>query len=198
VERLSGREKVYTCLQRAADLESGSDQAVVSFWEVPFRVESADEWPLVMSARQGELTLVKTFAVDDGGTRLAVTYDLGGPAGLTGWLGVEWTLGLAGPEDPRLHGRWGENEGKAFRLDRVQEATAATRLDIVNEREGYGVHFAVAGECRVALYPVQTVSLAIDRMEQTYQGLAVCLLLPVHSGQCRASMVVSLESVPMR
>ncbi|MBN2433210.1 MAG: DUF1926 domain-containing protein [Acidobacteria bacterium] len=197
-ERVSARERVYAHLPQADELESGLAEAAASFWDTPFRLESAAGQPLAMSARQNDFTLVKSYTVTTAGTRLDVVYDLQGPDGFDGWLGIEWTLGLAGPEDARLVGRISGQPATAFALDERRNDAAVSRLEIVNARDGYCVAVSVQGGCNVALYPIHTVSLAIDRMEKTFQGLAVCLLIPVRDGRCQSTVTLMLEQEAKR
>jgi len=192
-ERLSARERVYARCPVAEELAAVREAVSACFRDTPFSLEPAAGRSLTMRARRDSFSLAKSLDVTRGGACLRMDYDLQGPSDFDGWLGIEWTLGLSGPEDGRLYGRLNGPSTARFALDEQRDETAVSRLDIVNEREGYRVTVILPDEVCVALYPIYTVSLAIDRMEKTFQGLSICLLVPVRSGRCRSGVVLELE-----
>lgn len=179
VPRTSCREKLYRYLPDSHELRENRDKADYSFWDLPFHPGPADKNQILLRSDGDLFSLEKRFTVFPDETTWKVDLSLSLPEQYAGWLAVEWTLGIAGGDDPekccypwmdRLAAR---GLGQPGHFDEVEGFTVEDR------RDGFIIDFVCSGKVAVRHWPVETVSLAIDSMEKTYQGLAFCLLFPV-------------------
>lgn len=185
VPRTSSREKLYTSLPPLLQLAANQDRPALSFWEEPFRDNHpTGAGPVVeLEAARDGLKLVKRYLPLSEETGLGIEYQLTGQAMPVGWLAVEWTLGIAGAEDSRIRCLPEGDDTRATGIDAAVQLEDLHRLLIENRREGYSVDFRPSVAVSARLWPIETVSLAIDRQERTGQGVAVALFFPLDERQ---------------
>ena len=65
-----------------------------------------------------------------------------------------------------------------------------------DRRDGFLVDFTFSSPVAVRHFPVESVSLSIDTMEKTFQGLGLWFFLPLTRGENRCTMQIRLTSLP--
>ena len=91
---------------------------------------------------------------------------------------MEWTLGIAGGNDPEKCCYPAGDRLAARGLGQAGSWDGIGGFTVENRRDGYLVDFLCSEPVAVRYWPIETVSLSIDAMERTYQGLAICLFFP--------------------
>jgi len=192
--RHSCREKIYDHPPMVDELLSNQDVSRQSFWTSCFTVtETDDKGRISISASKDEDKLIKEFRFSSYGSELEIDYLYTCHRNLSGWFGIEWTLGFAGGDDPRLFCHPLEKTGKKYGLDLPGSLENANGLTVVNLRENVSVDFSCSEPVCIRFWPIETVSQAIDKMERMYQGLAVCMLFPFRSGCFRGTLRVNIK-----
>jgi alpha-amylase len=173
------------------DLRAGGDGDVAGLWKQPYQLdgfEGGKDLPqmvarlsasgrLRLPSGEAPVTVEKTYRVERGQARIAVSYKLGNPGeqplDLVFAPELNLTL-LAGDNDERFYEL---SEGPKTRL-RLNHRGAHPNLEKVRLCEvwaGFKLEVSAKQPFELWCYPVETVSQSEGGFERTYQGS--CLLL---------------------
>ena len=179
--RLSCRESLYAAIPSLAELQAGSVSPSISFWGKTFQVAETSNGAARLECQEDGDLLRKAFVPSPVEPALEVQGKLRLGKRSNGWLGVEWTLGIAGGNDPEKCCYPAGDRLAARGLGQAGSWDGIGGFTVENRRDGYLVDFLCSEPVAVRYWPVETVSLSIDAMEKTYQGLAICLFFPCSS-----------------
>ena len=96
--RWSCREAVFEALPEATALRIDTARPVLDFRHVAFELAEASPAGVPLAAKAGDAVLKKRYYPTPAAPMLEVVYNLVSAA--EGFLGIEWTLGLSGGDDP--------------------------------------------------------------------------------------------------
>lgn len=193
--RHSLRETFYPELPDPEALRTGRTDGAVPFWDGAFAAEVRDDGQVDLRLAHERFPYRKTLAAPADAPRLEFDYEWSPADPRPGWLGVEWNLGIAGGDDPEKCCYSSADRAAARGLGGPGRWDAVDGWSLENRREGYAVHFRCSEPVTVCCWPVETVSLAIDAMEKTYQGLSVCFLFRLTGRQQRWRLTVELQTL---
>ena len=163
-------------------------------WREPFKAEIRDG-AVVLERPGTDFRFEKTITPLGDPAGLQIDYRWQSRPPWRGWLAVEWTLGIAGGDDfekccyPLMQRPAARGLGQPGGWDAVEGFT------LENRRDGYRLDFICPVKIHVRHWPHETVSLSIDALEKTYQGLGLCLLVPVSEPAGSLRMVVRIEKI---
>jgi len=163
-------------------------------WREPWQADIR-EGAVVLEGTGEDLRLDKTITPLGDAAGLQFDYRWQSQPPWRGWLAVEWPLGIAGGDDfekccyPLLQRPAARGLGQPGGWDEVDGFT------VENRRDGYRLDFISSVKIHVRYWPHETVSLSIDALEKTFQGLGLCLLAPVGEPAGSLRLAVRIEQI---
>lgn len=192
--RTSCREALFASLPRAEDLRANRPGAAIRFDRTPFRaLGDGSDGRIPLVGQIENLTLRKTYIPHPTEPRLRVEYGLEGPETFGGWLGVEWTIGVAGGNDPEKCVYPLGDRLAARGLGTPGSFSGISGFTLEDRRDGFILDFHLPSGSEVCYWPVETTSLAIDTLEHTFQGLGFTLFLPLSGEEPQPVLEIAIR-----
>jgi hypothetical protein len=176
--RLSCRERLFGEIPPLENLEFDTVTPLVSFWDRRFTIASFQNGAARLEWAGDGFSLAKEVASVSVPAGLDIAGELRAVEPTEGWIAVEWTLGIAGGQDPEKCCYPPGDRLAARGLGQPGVWDGVAGLTVENRRDGYIVDFVCSEKVAVRYWPIETVSLAIDTMEKTYQGFCICFFFP--------------------
>lgn len=189
--RVSCRERLFSYLPEPGDLLRLEEVSEWSYWGKTFRRETVGAGGGVRLVNgDGPGRLEKTYELSDREELLEIDYQLGLDGGLACWLEVEWTLGIPGGEDPEKCLYLPDQPQQAAGISTLTRRDRISALTVDNRRDGFTLTFSGSEPFSVRTWPIETVCLALDTMEKTFQGFSLAFFFPVRQGENHFKLTV--------
>lgn len=192
--RWSCREALFDEVPDPAALRTNHAQPRVSFAEAVFEEEAVCPSGVPLRAAAGGVTLRKRYVPLPGAAELEVVYHF--VSDVDGHLGIEWTLGLSGGDDPEkcIYPALRRPEARGLAPDGLWDGVDGVTVE--DRRDGFLAEFHFSSPASIRHFAVESVSLSIDTMERTYQGLGLWFFFTVERGENRLSLKLRLTPTP--
>jgi len=181
--RYSVRETLFKELPSSRALMINKAESLYSLVNKPYEIQKAGEKEVALVYRDRSIEVVKRYLPFFKGGKLLLKWEVVLKEKNFNWIGIEYNLGISGGDDPYKCLYTNKDQEKKLSLKGMHEIDETEWLCVEDKR--YGFSFTVSSHTPFWLrtFPIETVSLAMDRMERTFQGISIWSFAPLMDGE---------------